>query len=465
MLVLSLFLMACLASAAPQNQLVRAPSQSWGNGPVRGVNIGGWLVLEPWITPSLFADKPDWVKDETTYARYQLGLPEPYREIWSHWDTWITYDDFAKIADSGLNTVRIPVGFWSLVPLTEGEVFMVGAFDHLKQAVGWAKAVGLQVMLDLHGAPGGQNTWDNSGQFGVVKWYDNNGNMDRTSAALNVLMREFNRPEWAGAVTSVCVLNEPNPHLSKTPTPLKFLKTFYHAAYSLIRDQSPATQAGGGIVVIISEAYQGLGHWKGFMRSPQYQRVALDWHSYHMFEDRTLALSFDQHIAEYCALVPQLTESNDNLWTIVGEFTAAPTDCGGWAHSGAVAKWHPGLGQQMANPNECSAISSNPDAWTPAYRNYLTQSWETQTWVYEKAQGWVAWCWKTETAKDWSLEAGFDRGWLTRPRDLARGNRKFGVPCRGNNYDSKLRDVSRASHDSAVLGLAIVAGGVALMAF
>ena len=25
-----------------------------GDGLVRGVNLGGWLVLEPWITPKLF---------------------------------------------------------------------------------------------------------------------------------------------------------------------------------------------------------------------------------------------------------------------------------------------------------------------------------------------------------------------------------------------------------------------------
>ncbi len=40
-----------------------------------------------------------------------------------------------------------------------------------------------------------------------------------------------------------------------------------------------------------------------------------------MFEGRTLALSFEDHIKEYCALVPQLVNSDDNLWTIVGEFT------------------------------------------------------------------------------------------------------------------------------------------------
>ncbi|KAL2054819.1 hypothetical protein ABVK25_005123 [Lepraria finkii] len=30
----------------------------WGSEKVRGVNTGGWLVLEPWITPSIFQQLP-----------------------------------------------------------------------------------------------------------------------------------------------------------------------------------------------------------------------------------------------------------------------------------------------------------------------------------------------------------------------------------------------------------------------
>ena len=30
-----------------------------GDGKVRGVNLGGWLVLEPWITPKFFEEVND----------------------------------------------------------------------------------------------------------------------------------------------------------------------------------------------------------------------------------------------------------------------------------------------------------------------------------------------------------------------------------------------------------------------
>ena len=36
---------------------------SFGSEKVRGVNLGGWFVLEPWITPSIFEATPDSVVD------------------------------------------------------------------------------------------------------------------------------------------------------------------------------------------------------------------------------------------------------------------------------------------------------------------------------------------------------------------------------------------------------------------
>lgn len=42
-----------------------------------------------------------------------------------------------------------------------------------------------------------------------------------------------------------------------------------------------------------------------------------------MFEPRTLDMTLDQHIGEYCSVKSKVKHSNDNLWTIVGEFTGA----------------------------------------------------------------------------------------------------------------------------------------------
>jgi hypothetical protein len=49
-----------------------------------------------------------------------------------------------------MNHVRIPVGYWALKHL-EGDPYVDGQLEYLDQAIGWARAAGLKVMLDLHG--------------------------------------------------------------------------------------------------------------------------------------------------------------------------------------------------------------------------------------------------------------------------------------------------------------------------
>ncbi|KAG9242602.1 glycoside hydrolase superfamily [Calycina marina] len=70
----------------------------------RELNIGGWLVLEPWITPSIFhnINQSLGIVDEFTLTK-KLGTDAAFAIQQPHWDTWCTYIDFQKIADAGFN--------------------------------------------------------------------------------------------------------------------------------------------------------------------------------------------------------------------------------------------------------------------------------------------------------------------------------------------------------------------------
>jgi glucan 1,3-beta-glucosidase len=65
-------LLATVGNAAPASPLSRLSKRDlpfdFGNEKVRGVNLGGWLVLEPWITPSIFEATPGNVVDGTIEA-------------------------------------------------------------------------------------------------------------------------------------------------------------------------------------------------------------------------------------------------------------------------------------------------------------------------------------------------------------------------------------------------------------
>ena len=109
-----MFLLFLLSFFMPSSQL------SCDDGIIRGVNLGGWLLLEPWITPVFFeevnlGDLQDQIVDEWTYAE-KLD-PEVYQErMVGHWRTFLTAADLADLVTAGVSHVRIPVGDHHLPP-------------------------------------------------------------------------------------------------------------------------------------------------------------------------------------------------------------------------------------------------------------------------------------------------------------------------------------------------------------
>ena len=126
----------------------------FGDRSIRGVNLGGWLVLEKWITPSVFNGLPENVTDEWRLCEY-LGRSEAEKRLRSHWDRWVTESDIATLKKAGIDHLRIPFGYWALEPRA-GEPYVQGSWDYVMKAVRWAKKYDMKVMIDLHGAPGSQ---------------------------------------------------------------------------------------------------------------------------------------------------------------------------------------------------------------------------------------------------------------------------------------------------------------------
>lgn len=87
---------------------------------VRGVNLGGWFILEPWITPSLFEP---WAVSQTVMDKYTfcqtLDQEEAQTQLELHWNSGITQDDFNEITSQALNHVPIPIGHWASNPFAE----------------------------------------------------------------------------------------------------------------------------------------------------------------------------------------------------------------------------------------------------------------------------------------------------------------------------------------------------------
>lgn len=193
--------------------------------------------MEPWITPSIFTDTgDDNVVDEYTYgAKY--GAVEAASRLKNHWDTWITEDDFSTISSYGLNHVRIPIGYWAL-DTSKGEPYTQGQYPYLFKAVEWAKKYGLKVIIDIHGAPGSQNGFDNSGRRGSIHWHDDESgdNVKRTKKVLQTMIDDF--AKWSDTVTAIELLNEPAGFIGQKM--VDTVKQYYYDGYGQVRYPSKA---------------------------------------------------------------------------------------------------------------------------------------------------------------------------------------------------------------------------------
>jgi len=71
--------------------------------PIVGTNIGGWMVLEPWITPSLFyrflgKTHSEGVGMDCYSFCEALGPVEGNKVMRAHWDAWVTEEHIAGLA-------------------------------------------------------------------------------------------------------------------------------------------------------------------------------------------------------------------------------------------------------------------------------------------------------------------------------------------------------------------------------
>ncbi|KAF8527568.1 exo-beta-1,3-glucanase [Hysterangium stoloniferum] len=385
-----------------------APGFPYGSQKVRGVNLGGWLVLESWITPSIFDNTGDnRVIDEFTFGQF-VDRDTAASVLQDHWNTWITESDFAAIAAAGLNHVRLPIGYWAF-DVSGGEPFHQGQITFLNKAVTWASNHGLKLIVDLHGAPGSQNGFDNSGQkMDFPEWQSNSNNVQRTDAIIKTLANMFKGQ--TNVVTTIAPLND---------GVLPVVQQYWFDSYGNIRFPFGTAQESN-TMVLIHDAFQPLSTWNGFMAAPSFQGVMMDTHIYQVFSDDLVAQTQDQHISR--ATLSSFT----TLWTVVGEWTTARTDCARNLNGRGIGARFDGTFPGSTKVGSCTGLTGSSSGFSSSYKTFLRQYFEAQIDSYEGgAQGWIYWTWKAENADDWSYQAGLAGGWI--PQNPT--NRQFPNIC------------------------------------
>ncbi|KAG9036869.1 exo-1,3-beta-glucanase [Tulasnella sp. JGI-2019a] len=395
----------CVAIATPSTSstgftpgsgaTVIRPRFSYGSEKIRGVNLGGWFVIEPWINPSLFnqTNNPA-IIDEYTYGLYQSGS-QTESILQNHWDTWITEDDFAAISQAGLNHVRIPIPYWAVPTAnTSTSPFITGSWSRLLRAVSWASSYSISVIIDIHGAPGSQNGYDNSGQrLSYPQWQKAQENIDRTVQVFQALINEFTTSNWGGTVGVIEALNEPAGFYQDV---LDATNGYWQQAYGVLQDYRLARGSQTGVNVdpteikmAIMDAFQGVEAYQGFLTPPGSQGVLMDIHNYQIFNGWQYVTNITQHPISACAFGQSIsTFSTSNLWTYVGEWSSVMNDCALWLNG----RWLPSLWETAVPGRSCVGMTGAWQTFSPDYISLMTQYFEAQITAYEEAEGWVFWC-------------------------------------------------------------------------
>lgn len=235
---------------------------------VKGINYGGRFIPESWMHLPGMAELYAEVQPIECHpwpcvvsaCDLATQIPDAGARMLKYLNASIKEEHFKAMKASGFNVVRLPLGFWNLAklyPVQGGPAPNVERWNklgdlldpadylpYIERVMDFAQNNGLRVLLDLHGAPGGQSTNQDTGcasscqaaKCGVDDYYF----MDKFNLATGVQavlrMAELCQA-WGNTCWGIELLNEPSPFLTaQSIFKLRpILVDFYKAAIAAAR--------------------------------------------------------------------------------------------------------------------------------------------------------------------------------------------------------------------------------------
>jgi glucan 1,3-beta-glucosidase len=394
---------------------------AYGSMPVRGMNIGGWLSLEPFITPSFFARyNQKEVIDEYTLCQ-KLGGSAP-STLEPHYSAFVNFQTFADIRAAGFDHVRIPFSYWAVTTYDGDPYVKQISWRYLLRAIEWARQNGLRVNLDLHGLPGSQNGWNHSGRQGVIGWLNGTDGTLNGQRSLDIhgqLSTFFGQPRYKNIVTMYGLANEPR----MTGLDTSLVLDWTTKAVSQIRKNNVSA------IIIFGDGFMGLDNWQGKLQMDD--RLLLDVHQYVIFNTDLLQMTHSKKLTFACAgWQAQMTRSQNKATgfgpTMCGEWSQADTDCAlNLNNVGMGNRWQGTLmtgntSTEVLQPFcplktsscDCTSANADPSKYSDAYKRWLLDFATAQMESFEYGWGWFYWTWQTENAVQWSWKLGAKAGIL-----------------------------------------------------
>jgi len=290
---------------------------------IRGVNIGGWLVLEKWMLPDVFTGAFANAVDQWSFDQ----IPGAKAALHQHWSTYFTEADVENLAGWGINAVRIPIGYWAYENTCKDTPYIKGADKFLQKAVGWCQKHGIKVLIDAHGSPGSQNGFDNSGHSGQAGWQSGD-NLKITTDVLLKITKKYGTAKYADTVFAIEMTNEP---ISWGANKFTTTQSWSQTTYAAIKKAA----TNPNLAVIMHDGFMGPASWQsvGSTVNGKNKKLAksqfwIDVHMYQNQDDADKALNQQQHIEKACNYAStEFLPKSSNLPVVVGEWTGATDIC------------------------------------------------------------------------------------------------------------------------------------------
>ena len=265
----------------------------YGKMPIRGVNVGGWLALEPFIAPSLFNSYDPKLKiiDESSLCEH-LGPASAAQTLEKHYSSFINAQSFTDIRAAGFDHVRIPFSYWAVTTYPGDSYVPKISWRYLLRGIEYARQNGLRVNLDVHGLPGSQNGWNHSGRQGAIGWLNGTDGALNGQRSLDLhgqLATFFAQPRYKNVVGLYGLVNEPKMISLQTSDVIAWTTK----AIEVVR------KAGITQYIIFADGFLGLLKWKGQLQVDK--NLILDAHQYTIFNNDQIAFDHKKKLTFACA--------------------------------------------------------------------------------------------------------------------------------------------------------------------
>jgi len=246
---------------------------------LRCVNLSPWLVPEGYLIGQGSVAALTTSVSELKQRLATVVGREKSQAFWRHWtDAFLDASDFQRLSSEGFNCVRLPLNakFLARSVGPDAVAFDEAGVAPVDAAVAWGATSGIYVILDLHDAPGGQNSLasvsDVPSTDRVARLWTGPSaaeNREKTVALWRAIAARYANADGVGGYD---LLNEPE---LPAGTPQTDLAQFYDTIIAAIR-----TVDRSHMIVIEGNHY---AHDFSALRSLSDDNLMYEFHEYTIF--------------------------------------------------------------------------------------------------------------------------------------------------------------------------------------